>query len=87
MTQPIEHLSAAGPYGSAGGTTLECDDTPDFLWKHSRYFASVLMVASFTFMALLFSGAIMDAVHQAYFFVLRTVGVVSGFAEGMMPPV
>ncbi len=46
----------------------------------------VLSVASFTLIALLYSGSIAESAQEAYYFVLRSFGMVSGFASGMMSP-
>ena len=75
----------AGQYRSAGGATTPAEDEPDFLWKYCSYFASVLLVASFTLIGLMYSGAIADVVYEAYFFVLRSIDTVFGFTMGMMP--
>ncbi len=86
MTQPIEHLTMAGPYRSAGGTTATSEDTPAF-WKYCYHFATILIVASFILVGLLHSGAIAETVQEGYFSVLRSIGVVFGFTAAMLPTI
>lgn len=83
MTQPIQQLSAAGPYRQAGARSVQ---SPSGIWKYCNYFAVVLSVASFTLIGLLYSGAIAETAQEAYFFVLRSIGMVSGLASGMLSP-
>ena len=50
MTQPIEHLAAAGPFRSADGTTATSEDTPAF-GKYCCCIATILYIATILIVA------------------------------------